>query len=208
MASRSSSWKGRWNHEHIGMMSQELKMTWAKPSCLVSPGENEETVAEVTTVLNMLLSSVVFSSCYPGTFPLHALLICEEMPCSELVYSSGLVMPFSWARRSKSTYWVGQKVHLVFAMKDTFFIFHQCLDWSGYFEYVSCLLGGITLLILSVSVWSLSTSASLTDCGASSSENSAARNWANRYWHIPSGPVPSPYTALTFFVCLLLPFLK
>lgn len=34
------------------------------------PGGNEETVAEnvVTTVLNMLLSSVLFSSCYPGPF--------------------------------------------------------------------------------------------------------------------------------------------
>ena len=78
-------------------------------------------------------------------------------------------------------------------------IFHT---WFGYFEYVSYLLCDITLIVLNyVSIWSLTTSTGPPDHGASSSEKSAAWNFANHFWHVLSVAAPSPYTAQIFFLC-------
>lgn len=45
----------------------------------------------------------------------------------------------------------------------------------GYFEYVSYLPRGITSIILNISIWSLSTSTGISNCGASSNKKSPAQ---------------------------------
>ena len=65
--------------------------------------------------------------------------------------------------------------------------------WFDYFEYVSYLSNGITLIVFNVSIWSLSTSAGLPDWGASSSKKSLAWNFGNHFWHTQS--ITSPYTS-------------
>ena len=71
--------------------------------------------------------------------------------------------------------------------------------WFGYFEYVGYLPRRIMLIVLNVSIWLLSTSTSLPNHGASSSEKSPARNFANHVWHVWSVTAPSPHTAQIFF---------
>lgn len=51
----------------------------------------------------------------------------------------------------------------------------------GYFEYVSYLPRGITLIVLNISIWSLSTSTGIPDCGALSSKKSPAQNFTNYF---------------------------
>ena len=53
--------------------------------------------------------------------------------------------------------------------------------WFGYSEYVSYLPNGITLIVLSVSIWSLSASTGLPNRGASSNEKSPTWNSAKQF---------------------------
>ena len=76
------------------------------------------------------------------------------------------------------------------------------LAWSGYFEYVPYLSHGTMLIFLNnvnVSIWLLSTSTGLPNCGTQSSK-SPAWNFANHFWHVQSITTHSPYTAKIFFV--------
>ena len=76
------------------------------------------------------------------------------------------------------------------------------LAWSGYFEYVPYLSHGTMLIFLNnvnVSIWLLSTSTGLPNCGTQSSK-STAWNFANHIWHVQSITTHSPYTAKIFFV--------
>ena len=83
------------------------------------------------------------------------------------------------------------------------------LAWSGYFEYVTPLSHGTTLTVLNnvnVSIWLLSTSTGLPNCGTQSSK-SPAWNFAKQFWHVQSITRLSPYTAKIFF-CISVAFLS
>ena len=135
--------------------------------------------------------------------------------CSPYLF---LLLPFLWPSRSLcltdsfrgsnlrvsiwDKYWVGQKVHWVFfcKIKDTVFILTNniidlgILSISAISRMAEC-----WLFSINVSVWSLSTWTSLPNCGASSSEKSPARNFANHTWHFWSITAPSPQAAQIFF---------
>lgn len=101
MASRSSSWRGCWNSQHIVMRSQVLKMTWAKPSCPQSSGENEESYREHSnhSPEHVLQSSAICLSSWNLSSPPSSLLWGNTcLLCFVLIYSV-LVMPISWAIR-------------------------------------------------------------------------------------------------------------
>ena len=74
--------------------------------------------------------------------------------------------------------------------------------WLEYFEYVSYLLHGITLIVLNFCLDLITiTSTGLPDLGAWSSKKAPERNFANHFWHIWLVTAPSPYTA-QIFVCV------
>ena len=101
--------------------------------------------------------------------------------------------------------WVGQKVCWVFfhKIKDVFFIFtNNLMIWIFWYVWLS----SVWLFSINVSIWSLSASTVLPDCGASSSEKSLAQNFTNHFWHVQSVTAPSPYTAQIFF-CISVAFL-
>ena len=103
--------------------------------------------------------------------------------------------------------WVGQKVHLDFSLKYTFFIFT-----NSFIDLDILRLSAISRIVeywlfsINVSIWSLSTSTGLLNHGASSSEKSAARNFAKHFSHVQSVTAPSPYTAQIYFFCILVAF--
>ena len=82
--------------------------------------------------------------------------------------------------------------------------------WPGYFGYVASLSHGITT-VLNVSIWLLSTSTGLPNCGASCDEKPPARNFASHFWYVQSVTTPSPYITQIFilhFSCIFTFFLK
>ena len=87
----------------------------------------------------------------------------------------------------------------------------QCLIWTFWICQLSPVWYNVDCSVI-VLIWSLSTSTCLPDRGASSSEKSPARNFANHFWHVQSVTAPSPYTAQIFscfsYVFTLLEIIK
>ena len=83
------------------------------------------------------------------------------------------------------------------------------IAWHRYFEYVSYLLHGIDMIVLSVLIWSLSISIGISNW-ASSIEKSTSWNFANHFDAFDLVIASSSYAAQTFFCVsqLCVPFLK
>ena len=80
-----------------------------------------------------------------------------------------MIFCFTYIEPTHQSDEVNQPVQMIFS------------TWFGYFDYVSYLPCGITLIVPNVSIWLLLTLTGLSNHGAKSSEQSPAGNFANTF---------------------------